>query len=158
MYFWKLHLLWQLNNSQGRPHSFASSFNSIVHATLQIQFHVQCFPLLTAGETSNLYSFTPPSPAPYEMTQSQLLCQLLFKNWTIVDLQCCVSLRCTAKWFSYTYIYIYSFSGFFHCKLLQDIEYSFLWYTVGPWFSNVNSYFEKWNHTISSRQFCWILQ
>ena len=32
-----------------------------------------------------------------------------FFNWTIVDLQCCVSFRCTAKWFSYTYIHIYSF-------------------------------------------------
>ena len=26
-------------------------------------------------------------------------------NWSIVNLQCCVSFRCTAKWFSYTCIY-----------------------------------------------------
>ena len=31
--------------------------------------------------------------------------------WSIVDLQCCFSLRCTAKWFNYTYIH--SFSGLF---------------------------------------------
>ena len=31
--------------------------------------------------------------------------------WSIVDLQFCVSCRCTAKWFSY--IYIYSFSNSF---------------------------------------------
>ena len=30
-------------------------------------------------------------------------------NWIIVDLQCHVSFRCTAKWVSYTYTYIHSF-------------------------------------------------
>ena len=33
--------------------------------------------------------------------------------WSIVDLQCCVSFRCTPKWFSYTYTYIHSFSDSF---------------------------------------------
>ena len=33
--------------------------------------------------------------------------------WTLVDLQC-VSFRYTAKWFSYTYIYISFFKVFFH--------------------------------------------
>ena len=28
-------------------------------------------------------------------------------NWSTIDLQCCVSFRCTAKWSGYTYIYIY---------------------------------------------------
>ena len=37
---------------------------------------------------------------------------LVFFNWSIVNLQCCVSFRCTAKWFSYTYIYIYFFRLF----------------------------------------------
>ena len=33
------------------------------------------------------------------------------KNWSIIDLQCCVSFWYTAKWFYiYVYIYIYSFS------------------------------------------------
>ena len=34
---------------------------------------------------------------------------LLFFNWSIVDLQCCVSCWCTAKWFSYTYILLFRF-------------------------------------------------
>ena len=33
--------------------------------------------------------------------------------WTVVHLQCCVSFRCTAKWFSYIYTCIYSFSNSF---------------------------------------------
>ena len=33
----------------------------------------------------------------------------LFIHCNIVDLQCCVSFRYTAKWFSYTYTYIYFF-------------------------------------------------
>ena len=39
----------------------------------------------------------------------------------IVDLQCCVSFRCTAKWTSYTYTYIHSFLILFPCKSLQSI-------------------------------------
>ena len=46
--------------------------------------------------------------------------------WSIVDL-CYVNFCCTANWLSYTHIYI-----LFHCDLSQDIEYSFLCYTVGP--------------------------
>ena len=32
--------------------------------------------------------------------------------WSIVDLQCCVSFYCAAKWISYTYTYISSFLDF----------------------------------------------
>ena len=51
--------------------------------------------------------------------------------WSMVDLQCCLSFQCTAKWFSYTSIYIL-FHILFHYGLLQDMEYSSLCYTVGP--------------------------
>ena len=60
---------------------------------------------------------------------------LFFKFFLILKkskyLQCCVCFRCTAKWLSYTYVYVL-FQILFHCRLLQDIEYSSLCYTVGP--------------------------
>ena len=54
--------------------------------------------------------------------------QLIF-YWSIVELQCCVNYSCTAKWFSYTFIYIL-FHFLFHYGLSQDIEYRFLCSTV----------------------------
>ena len=39
----------------------------------------------------------------------------IFKNWSVVDLQYCVSCRCIIQWFSYLlYTYIYPFSDSFH--------------------------------------------
>ena len=35
------------------------------------------------------------------------------KNWSIIDLQCCVSFRCTAQQFSYTHIYTYTYMYLF---------------------------------------------
>ena len=37
---------------------------------------------------------------------------MIFKNWSIINLQYCVSFRCTAKKFSYTYIDIFFFRFF----------------------------------------------
>ena len=51
--------------------------------------------------------------------------------WSIVDLQCCVNSCCTAKWFSYTYIYV-PFHILFHYDLSQSIAYSSMCYRVGP--------------------------
>ena len=41
------------------------------------------------------------------------LIKVFILHWSIVDLQCCVSFRCTAKWLSYTYTYIHCFSNSF---------------------------------------------
>ena len=49
---------------------------------------------------------------------------ILFFNWDIVNLQCCVCFCCTA-----TYIHTDSFPS----SLLQDIEYCCLCYIVVPW-------------------------
>ena len=55
----------------------------------------------------------------------------IFLYWSIVDLQC-VNFCCTAKWLSYTYMYILFFNILFHYGLSQDNEYSSLCSTVGP--------------------------
>ena len=68
---------------------------------------------------------------------------LFFLNWCLVDLQCCVSFRYTAKRFSYarecthTHTHTHThrvilFQIIFYYRLLQDFEYSSLCYTVGP--------------------------
>ena len=50
-------------------------------------------------------------------------------NWSIINLKYCVSFKCIVKWFViYTYI---PFQFLFYYRLLQDIEYSSLCYTVG---------------------------
>ena len=40
--------------------------------------------------------------------------------WSIVDLQCCVSFRCTAKWIIYTYAYIHSFLDSFPIEAITE--------------------------------------
>ena len=50
--------------------------------------------------------------------------------WSIVYLQCC-HFCCTAKWLPFTYVYI--FHVLFLYGLSQDIEYSALYSTVGPY-------------------------
>ena len=64
----------------------------------------------------------------------QILYQLSHQG--SLNLQCCVSLRCTVKWLSYIYVYIYTLYLFCY-MLLQAIEYSSLWYTVGPYWLSI---------------------
>ena len=53
--------------------------------------------------------------------------------WSTVDLQYCVSFRCTAKWFRHIWKkFMYIFCIIFHYRFLQDIEYSSLFYAVNP--------------------------
>ena len=78
-----------------------------------------------------LLTFSPPPPCIPPAPCSFFFLLNYFFNWIIVDLQCCVSFRYTAKWFSYTYIYLF-FQILFHYKLLQNTGYRSLCYTVGP--------------------------
>ena len=75
------------------------------------------------------------------MDQQHYLCsKTFFKfyfNGNIVDLQCCVSFRCmySKVIVKYTHKYIFPYILFqilFPYRLLQNIEYSSLCYTVGP--------------------------
>jgi len=70
---------------------------------------------------------------------------ILFFNWSITELPCCVNFCCTADSYIYMNVYIYIYILYlcvyiyifflcisFHDGLSQDIEYSSLCHTVGP--------------------------
>ena len=40
---------------------------------------------------------------------------------------------CISVIYTHTHTHAHSFSYSFHCSLSQDIEYSFLWYTIAPY-------------------------
>ena len=54
---------------------------------------------------------------------------------SLVDLQHCISFRCTAKWFNH--ICMYFFQIVFHYRSLQDIKYISLCYTLRPCYLSV---------------------
>lgn len=53
--------------------------------------------------------------------------------WHTVDLYCCVNFCFIAQRLSYTHAYIYIYIYIFLYGLSQDVEYSSLCYTVGPY-------------------------
>ena len=79
-------------------------------------------------EAGNFPAVFTPSGNSYKTTRPGFF--FFFFYGSRVDLQCCVNLCCTAKWFSYTYIsfFIFSFIMAYHrilnivpCAMLQDL-------------------------------------
>ena len=62
--------------------------------------------------------------------QGMWLFTIFFLYQSIVEWQCCISFRCTAKWFNYTCTYIYFFQVIFPFRLLTNIEQNLLYYTI----------------------------
>ena len=52
-----------------------------------------------------------------------ILFSFKFFYWSIVHSQCCVSLRCTAKWISYTYTYVHSLLDSFSTYDIVEFTY-----------------------------------
>ena len=72
------------------------------------------------------------APKPHSIFRFFFFLQFDFFFWSIVDLSCCISFRYTAQWLNY----IHFFQILFPYRLLQNVEYSSLFYTVGPcWLS-----------------------
>ena len=65
-------------------------------------------------------------------TTQEILFLITLKLFTVVDLKCHASFRCTAKLFIHVNMCIHFFQILFPYTLLQDIEYSSLSYIVGP--------------------------
>ena len=58
--------------------------------------------------------------------------KIFILQWSIVDQQCCVSFIWAAKWFSYTFTCVYSFSNYFshlgHCTIFCKPYYELVTY------------------------------
>lgn len=80
-----------------------------------------CWPL-TLGALSELRSCRCRTAFVFWVTVCAYMGNFLLNSfhWSIVDW---VNFFCTAKWFSYMYIFSFFFH-ILHCSLLQDIEYS----------------------------------
>ena len=95
-----------------------------------LNFHIHHSSVLAIGIMVYIYSTY------FSYNWGFVIFNLIFiLHWSIIDLQCCVSFRCIAKWFSYTYIP--SFSDSFPYRLLQNTESSSLCYTVGPYWLSI---------------------
>ena len=88
--------------------------------------HVECWSQNVAGSsvitTVVIVSFLCFSLSPFPSSTSFLSFSNLFfiLCWSMVDLQYCVSFRCTAKWIGYTYTYICSFSDSFPILVITE--------------------------------------
>ena len=94
--------------------------DSVIHMHVSILFQI-LFPLRLLQSIEQF-------PVLYIRSLFVIYFILFFKNfyWSIVDLQCCVRFRCTAKWICYTYIH--SFLDFFPIYAITEywIEFALL--------------------------------
>ena len=60
----------------------------------------------------------------------------LFSKWNIVDLKCCASLWCKAKWLGYTHMYILFYIIFYY-GLLWDTDYGSLCFMLGSCYLSI---------------------
>ena len=118
--------------------TLCNSMDHTVHGILQVRgLEWVAFPFsrgffqprdqiqVSAWQANTLPAKPQGKPKNTGMGSLSLLCKFRKKYfWSIVDLQCCISFRCTAKWISYIYIHIYPFflTFFFPCTTFSSVQ------------------------------------
>ena len=82
--------------------SQALHMGGVAHANIILIFHRKKTKKLLVSMVSFLNK-----PFYYTEIEPNLAHLAFFFNWSIVDLQCCVSFWCTAKWFTHIYVCVY---------------------------------------------------
>lgn len=79
------------------------------------------------------------------MKDLRFFSKILILYWGIAGLQCCASLRWTAKRQSYMYMYPFSPQTPLPCRLPHNTEQSCMFYTIGAWWlANLNTVMCTW--------------
>ena len=103
--------LWEIDNSNVSPVPFTCSSTALGEEL------VSSIAIINADQCRNfpttLFAFTLTSnPCPWNCRRHLSTVFCFFFYWSIVDLQCCANLCCTAKWLSYMHrdiLFLYSF-------------------------------------------------
>ena len=120
-HFWDITIYWYFLLKQ-------ESLGPLSHACERKEYKVRCSRIKLRGQYGGccfceLFGASCPSAWSCMLTGVVFLFCFVFSNfcWHIVNLQCCVSFRCTVKWISFLYIYsLFFFKDSFPMKIITE--------------------------------------